>query len=255
MRVLTLTVMTFLAGVSSVHAFEDVLRTHGGFWNWRAYHTMRYDVVGWPFSPDPRSREAETVDLETRRIRIDGGGARSPYHLGFDGRSTWVRPSFGAVHAPSRFYALVPFQLIGMPFVLGEAGVRQEDLGYRVFDGRLYEVFAFHLPAGADTPADTFVAYVDDDTRLLHMVTFDFTYPALADRGGGPSPACAVVFDEWQNVSGLTVPRTLSFHDWVNGRLGATRASFSVENVAFDQAAVVPSAFADPGEENSLPLN
>ncbi|MBV9080277.1 MAG: hypothetical protein JO102_04065 [Elusimicrobia bacterium] len=237
-----LTIALLLA--SPVRAFEDTLLVHGGFWNWRAYKTMRYEVQGWPFSKNAASRrDLHTVDLDTGRIRIDG--ERVPYHLGFDGKQAWVSPTADAVAAPARFYTLAPFQFIGMPFVLAEPGVEQKDLGYRWVDGKWYEVYQFHYLNGADTPSDTFTAYVDNETRMLHLVYYDVTFPGLANP-----VRHAVVFDEWQTVDGLTVPKTLSIREWVNDKLGGhpgnLKATFVVSHVHFDNAAAAPAAFAAP---------
>ena len=232
---LTATAAVLFIGAAPAHAFEDTLRTHGGFWNWHAYRTMRYDLEGWPFQKKSRGREFHTVDLQTGKIRIDSDGGFPLYHLGFDGRSAWVSPSRDAINALTRFYTLAPFRFIGMPFVLAQAGVSQENLGERLVAGRKYEAYRFRFPPGTDSPSDDFIAYVDDDTRLLHLVTFEVNRREFA-----------VVFDEWQGVDGLTVPRRLSFHEWADGRPGPARASFEVLNVAFDKAFAEPAAFARP---------
>jgi hypothetical protein len=240
----TAIVMTF--GVPSAQAFDDTLRAHGGFWNWRAYRTMRYDLAGWPFSRDARRSDLNVVDLQTKRVRVDSGAGAVPFHVAFDGRDAWVRPSPAALNSPPRFYALAPYTFIGMPFTLAEAGVTQEDLGYRNLGGRRYEAYRFVRETGPCAVADEFIAYVDDDTRLLQLVVFRVTDPLLGGTARGTLARHAVVFDEWQTVDGLTVPRRLSIHEWVDGRLGERKAELTVSNADFDRAAVSPAAFARP---------
>jgi hypothetical protein len=229
-----------------VQAFEHVLRSHGGFWNWRQFQTMRYDLVGWPFSPGTGD-DMQTVDLESGRIRVDGGSAGQTYHLGFDGHDVWMQPSHQAIKAPPRFYALVPYQFIGMPFVLAEPGVTEKELGTQTVNGRECEVYSFHLPTGTGVLTDELTAYVDSDTDLLYFVTFAIDPHRV---GVGASAAMtgtfAMVFDEWQTVDGLTVPARMSIHDWNQGALGASRGAFSVEHVEFDHAFADASAFMRP---------
>jgi hypothetical protein len=230
-------------------AFEDALRAHGGFWNWRAYRTMRCDVTGWPFCRAASGRDHLTIDLPTHRVRVDSDGppvdARPPYAAGFDGRQAWVRPSPDAIGAPARFYTEAPFQFIGMPFVLAEAGVEEQDLGDRWVNGRWFEAYRFVDTRGADTPSDTFVAYIDMDTHLLRYAVYEVTWPGLAVHGRRPARQ-AVEFDEWQEADGLMVPKRISICDWTNGRPGDERAAFTVDDVHFDRAAAAPAAFAPP---------
>src|SRR5688572_5016701 len=107
---LTATAVALFLGVAPARAFDDTLKTHGGFWNWRAFQTMRFDLEGWPFSKNRRGREYQTVDLLSRRVRIDGDAHFRLFHLGFDGKKAWVSPSKSAVSAPLRFYAQAPSQ-------------------------------------------------------------------------------------------------------------------------------------------------
>ena len=245
MRAAALTVIALLAGVSSAQAFEHVLRSHGGFWNWRQFQTMRYDLVGWPFSPGAGD-DMQTVDLETGRVRVDGGRAGDTYHLGYDGRDVWIQPSHQAIKAPPRFYALVPYQFIGMPFVLAEPGVTEKELGTQTVNGRLCEVYSFHLPTGTGVLTDDLTAYVDTDTDLLYLVTFSIDPHRMGVDASAMTGTFAMVFDEWQTVDGLTVPEKMSIHDWQNGAPGQSRGAFSVQNVEFDRAFADASAFVRP---------
>lgn len=226
MRTFALTLVALLVAVNA-RAFEGTLRAHGGYWNWAAYRTMRFDVTGWPFSREAAARDAQTVDLRTGRLRVDGGRPGAWYALGFDGRTVWADGATASLAAPPRFYALTPYRFIGMPFVLAEPEVVQEDLGRRKLNGAWHEVYRFRSPGRG-----TFLAYVDPATDLLYAVVFD--------------AGNAVVFDEWQEVDGLTVPRRVSFHEWNAGALGARKATFTVRNAHFDRAAAHPSAFAAP---------
>jgi hypothetical protein len=217
---LTATAILMTFGVPSAQAFDDTLRAHGGFWNWRAYRTMRYDLAGWPFSRDARRADLNVVDLQTKRVRVDSGAGSFPTYPAIDS-----------------------FTFIGMPFTLAEAGVTQEDLGTTVMDGRRFEAYRFTRRAGP--VSDQFIAYIDDDTRLLYLVVFAPRDPAA---GGGALAWHAVVFEEWQTVDGLTVPRRWSIHEWNErkGRLGERKAELTVSNADFDRAAVSPAAFARP---------
>ena len=200
---LTATALALFLRVPSAHAFDDTLKSHGGFYRWHGYRTMRFDLKGWPVSPGRGRRDVHVVDIPTG-ARMDGGAS----------------------------LPLDPFQFVGMPFVLAEPGVRHEELGLTLLEGRRYEGHRFEFQSESGMPGDVCIAYLDDATHELALAVILFADPGLAPH--------VIVFEEWQEANGLTVPRLISIHEWVDGRPGPLKAAVTVENAAFDQAAALP---------------
>ena len=150
---------------------------------------------------------------------------------------------------PARFYAFTPFYFFGLPFFFADPGCKHESQGTKTLDGKEYDVVKFFYEAGiGDTPDDNYVAYFDKETHLLKLVHYIVTYPAFT---GGKSPdeleRQAIVYDEWQKVNGLLVPKKVTSHGWQEGKLiSESPRSFSYENVTFKKEQPAAGLFTKP---------
>ena len=85
-----------------------------------------------------------------------------------------------------------------------------------MFQGKEYDAVRITFAKGTgDTPDDYYVAYIDRATAHLKMVYYVVTYPAM--RKGRPVSQLephAIVFEDWQTVDGLLVPKTAPFYKW-----------------------------------------
>ena len=80
-----------------------------------------------------------------------------------------------------------------------------------------------------------YVAYIDSATAHLKMVYYVVTYPAM--RKGRPISQLephAIVFEDWQTVDGLRVPKTAPFYKWTgSGVEGEALGRLEFSNVHF----------------------
>ena len=133
---------------------------------------------------------------------------------------------------------LPPFIFSVYRFFFADPGCKHESLGTKTLDGKEYAAIRFTYEAGTgDTPDDNYVAYFDKKTHLLKLVHYIVTYPAFT---GGKSPEelerHAIVYDEWQKVNGLLVPKQITSHGWQKDRLvSESPVSMSYENVTFNK--------------------
>lgn len=222
---------------------DKALNAHGGIETLRQYGTLEYGLKDFPGPKAPLS-DHQLFDLRSRRALITS----STYKIGFDGEQVWIT-SPKALGMPARFYAFTPFYFFGLPFFFADPGCKHESLGTKSLVGKEYDVIKVTYEVGiGDTPDDNYVAYFEKDTHILKLVHYIVTYPALA---GGKSPEelerHAIVYDEWQTVNGLRVPKKLSSHGWKNDQLvSESPRSWSYENVTFKKEQPAPKIFSKP---------
>lgn len=216
-------------------ALDRGLAAHGGLDTWQSYGMLEYDLV------QGDEGDHQMIDLHTRKVLV----ANDTYKIGFDGENVWITPGMDAFGGSPRFYSSLYFYFFGIPFVLADPGTNREDLGQRTVAGKTYDVIQVTFGNGVgDSPDDAYLPHFDPETHQLAMLLYTATY-----RDQEPSDSYnALVYDEWQEVGGLLVPKKMTFHRWDNDQqqLGEPRGERVFNNVRFEQAAPDPSRFAMP---------
>jgi uncharacterized protein DUF6503 len=228
------------------------LEAHGGLTKWRGFAAVEYDL-SWETAGGEK-KDHQLFDLQTR----DGLITSDKYTLGKSGAEVWVKPGLEALDGtPPRFYMGTPFYFFGMPFVFADPGAKQESLGKKTFQGKEYDAVKITFAGGTgDTPEDYYVAYIDPATAHLKMVYYVVTYPAL--RKGRPLAQLephAIVFDEWQTVNGLLVPKSAPFYHWTGSEIeGKPLGTLRFSAVHFLKEAPAASKFEKPADAVVAPL-
>ena len=232
----------FLFSSSDLQAqIEEAIKAHGGIDTFRQFGTLQYTLKDFPFGPKAPLNDNQLFDLYSRRALITSNA----YKIGFDGEQVWITDP-EALGMPARFYASTPFYFFGLPFFFADPGCNHESLGTKTLDSKEYDVVRFSYEAGiGDTPNDNYVAYFDKETHRLKLVHYIVTYPAFA---GGKSPQelerHAIIYDEWQEVNGLSVPKRITSHGWEADKLvGESQLSWSYENVTLKRERPEPEIF------------
>ena len=154
-----------------------------------------------------------------------------------------------ALGLPPRFYSSTPFYFFGLPFLFADPGINAESLGTKELDGREYNVVKITFDKGVgDTPEDDFVAYIDKETNQLKLVNYIVTYPPLMQgKSIDELERHASVYEEWQEVDGLVVPKKISFYVWSDEKLGEGPGGFMIfENVSFKDGSPDSALFSKP---------
>lgn len=234
---------------------EDALKAHGGIELFRQYGSVEYDLRNWPLGESGFVNDHHLIDLKSRKILITG----DRYKVGFDGKDVWALPGDAKLPGPPRFYVSTPFYFFGMPFLFADSGVVQKPLGAKSLNGKPYDVakMTFKEDVG-DTPEDYYIAYFDKKTHLLHLLVYIVTYPPFREgKSVEQLDQHAIVFDGWQKVSGLLVPKKVTFHGWKNDQLGEAFVSCTFENVSFQKGRPdanrflkLPGAVVDESHKN-----
>jgi hypothetical protein len=138
-----------------------------------------------------------------------------------------------------------------MPFVFADPGTSHESLGKKMFQGREYDAVKItYKPGTGDSSDDFYVAYLEADSGQLKLSSYVVTYPAL--RKGKP---IAIVFEEWQEIEGLTVPRVAQYYAWKNDNIdGEPLGKMSFDNVHFSSQTPPAGMFEKPAEAVVAPL-
>lgn len=222
------------------NALTKTWEAHGGLTEWRKQGTLTYTLNGFPLSAQVAKPFVSTVDLANRYNRIEGEG----FVVGYDGNTAWSLPGPDAVGLPPRFFALGSFYFIGMPFVFADQGVLLEEQGTSVFRGKKYQMVKAAYKAGTGyTAKDDYILLIEPDTHLLKLIHHSVTEPS------NKVERVTWVFDEWQRVSGLLIPKRMTFYGgWSEGTLPGPGLSCTIEKAEFRTAAPNPTLYARPAD-------
>ncbi len=238
-RALSFLAAMVFAASSATAQIEESCEAHGGLGTWRSFGQARFDLT-WK-SPKATLKDTHLFDLVTRRGLIV---SESYKHGVSEGGEVWVSPNAEALGGrPPRFYMWTPLYFFGMPFVLADRGAKHEALGRKSFRDAEYDAVKVTFEKGVgDTPDDYYVAYIEPDSRRLKLVYYIVTYASLQkDRPLSELEEHALIFDEWQPVDELLVPKTATIYDWKDGAAhGDPLGTLEFSNV--DLAAERPDA-------------
>jgi len=225
---------------------ERSVEAHGGLARWQSFGTVEYDSTF--ENPQGTKQDFQVFNLRTR----DGLISAETYKLGASRGEVWIKPGLDALGGtPPRFYMWTPFYFFGMPFVFADPGAAQASLGKKNFQGREYDAVKITYKAGTgDSPDDFYVAYIDSTSGRLKLASYIVTYTAL--RKGKALEELephAIVFDEWQEVDGLTVPKVAQYYAWKDENIhGEPLGKMSFLNVHFSPQAPDDAEFAKPAD-------
>ncbi len=250
---LPIALLTFaLASTSALAQLDRCLEAHGALAKWRSYGTVEYDLKS-KFG-QKKSNDHQLFNLWTR----DGVIQCDKYTLGSSGGDVWIKPGLDALGgSPARFYMWTPFYFFGMPFVFADKGAQQEALGKKSFQGKEYDALKITFGKGTgDTPDDYYLAYIDPATSQLKLSSYIVTYPSMRkDRPISELEPHAIIFEEWQTVDGLRVPKVAQFYKW-NGHdiEGDPLGRLEYTDVHFRKEAPDETKFRKPADAVAAPI-
>lgn len=248
----TVCVLTLCAFGVAHAQIDRAIAANGGLEKWRSFSAVQYDLTY--ERPSGTKRDHQLFDLHSR----DGLITAVNYTLGSSHGEVWIKPTLDALGGtPPRFYMWTPFYFFAMPFVFADPGAKQEALGRKRFQDRDYDVVKITYQAGTgDSPDDFYLAYIDPDSGRLKLAVYVVTYPQL--RKGKPLDQLeqhAIVFEEWQQADGLTVPKSAAYFHWDGETIaGDALGRMHFSEVRFSATAPDASQFAKPADAITAPL-
>ena len=238
--------LLFAAPERALSQIEKAVAVHGGLSKWQRFGTVEYDLIY--ERPKGEKRDHQLFNLHTR----DGLITSETYSLGASNGDVWIKPNAEILGGtPPRFYIWTPFYFFGMPFVFADPGAKQEPLGQKEFQSQKYDAVKITFKAGTgDSPDDYYIAYVDPASGQLKLSVYVVTYASM--RKAKPIEQLephAIVFEEWQDVDGLKVPKSAAYFNWKNETIeGEALGRLRFNNVKFSTATPDESRFAKPAD-------
>jgi len=247
-----LSLLSFLLGSSAFAQLDRAFEAHGGIAKWKSFASVEFDQT-WTSAKGVK-KDHQLVDLRSR----DGLITSDAYTLGASKGMVWITPALDALGGtPPRFYMWTPFYFFGMPFVFADPGVVQESLGKKMFQGHEFDAVKVTFKKGTgDSSDDFYTAYVDPKSGQVKLVSYVVTYAALRkNRPMDQLEPHVLVFEEWQDASGLRVPKRGSFSNWKNENIeGEPLGVMEFANVNFSEKAPDAAKFAEPANAVVAPL-
>ncbi len=222
---------------------EHLVDAHGGLGAWRSAPTVSFQDQ-WS-QPEGEGGPPGRVVVEQgpRRAYIDYPG--TDMSMAWDGQRAWSENWQNP--APPRFFALLNYHFANLPWLVHDPGVVLSEFGPRKLPNDPTEYFSVKITYEAgtgDTPDDYYRLYVHPDTHRLKATEYTVTYDALLPEGVDSTPANLLIYDEWQTVDGLLVPKHFTIYNpagQVYFRCAFSDWSFSR---GFDEGQMTPSANA-----------
>lgn len=207
---------------------------HGGLEQWNKMKTMEFSY------PKREGTELHQVDLPTRKVRI----THENYTIGFDGKEAWVTPDKEALGGVSaRFYHNLIFYFYAIPYVLADPGTNYEVLPSRTINGKELNAIKVSFNDGVgDAPDDYYIAHFDKKTNEMYLLLYTVTYFS----GESNENFGAIVFDDWKEVNGLKIPKTMKGYKYAADTLGEQRYIHEFSDLKLSETALDPSIFERP---------
>ncbi len=168
---------------------------HGGLDAWFAGGALTFRYAYRPVGDRPARVSTQTIDLvDSRAYHTLEEPMRG--RIAWDGERAWSKLE-GEGDFNARFWALTPYYFVGMPFVLGDPGVKlaivDDDPTKAGFAAGTHVVKATFEPGTGDAPDDYYVLYLAEDDHRLLGLRYIVTY---YDRPGGPKEKLIVYEDD-----------------------------------------------------------
>ncbi len=217
--------------------FEKSLSHHGGLDTWNSYGTLTFERIS------ESGNSTHIIDLKNRNEKIINPTST----LTFASEGFWTDATDEKTRANlkgTRFYKNLWFYFFGLPFVTADPGANQQDLPEATLDGKTYNRVKITFGENiGDAPDDQYILWLDQQTGQLELINYSVTY----GRGASASEKYnAIVFNEWQEVNGLKVPKKFKGHVWEDNKLGDVKYEFEFGNISFEKARPSVNTFDTP---------
>jgi len=210
-------------------SITKIFQAHGGYDTWLSMNTMSYQFGG-----------VETiVDLQ-HRYTVNLGENQQ---VGFDGQNVWVNPPSDNAEGQRMRYNLM-WYFYAFPFVVGDPGVRYEDLDPKVLDGLRYNAVKISYEDGVgDSPKDNYIILTDPETDQMKWLMYTATFGGEERK----TEYSLIRYDGWKYRGGLLLPTNLQWYNYEAEALKGARGQARVfEQVKVTKEIADPSIFAAP---------
>lgn len=217
----------------------DAIEAHGGLEAWYEAPTSSYTWEYGNIGADLQFKSFLVADNSTRRVyhellSVGSYGHPQPVdgRFAWDGTQAWIDPPEITAVNP-RFWATSGYYFEQIPFVFADPGLKYEVLDDDTLGGRTYHLVRVSFDQGiGDSPGDTYVAYIDRETKRIGAVRYTVSYgrPPTADP---PRRETLFEYHDYATVDGLTVATRFRGYDFGDGQKGVFRNEAWADSISF----------------------
>jgi hypothetical protein len=196
-----------------------IFDAHGGIDNWNAMKGLYFEIE------KPNGNDIYDVALKSRKSLIT-----SEHHLlGFDGENVWLKNLDTVTYKSNpKFYYNLMFYFYAMPFVLGDDGINYSEAEAIEFEGVTYPGLLISYNAGVgESPEDEYILYYHPETHKMEWLGYTVTYFSK-EKG---KEFHFIKYSDWQKVSGLKLPKTLTWYNYENNKPTTMRNAMNFVNL------------------------
>jgi hypothetical protein len=214
-------------------ALVKVLDAHGGLEKWKEQETLTFE------KPGKKAIEKYTVDICSRKEKVISGDIER----GFDGKNVWLLDTENAFEGDAYFYSNLYFYFYAMPFVLADNGIVYSETKPVNHEGKAYPgiKISFEDGVGASSKDEYFLHY-NPETYKLEWLGYTVTY-----RSGVKSSKISWIhYNDTQELSGLILPKSLTWHMAEGLNIGEAKRTVDFHNVTISKEEMPDSFYAKP---------
>lgn len=191
---------------------DHLVKAHGGLETWSSAPTVSFEDEFRQGDAESGATSVVIVEQGRRRAYIDYPG--TDMRIAWDGERAWSENWTSP--RPPRFLALLNYHFANLPWLVHDPGVKLSEFGTRRLPGDPTEYFSVKITYEAgtgDTPKDYYRLYVHPDTHRLKATEYVVTYKALLPEGVEETPPNTLIYDEFETVDGLVVPKHYTIYN------------------------------------------
>ncbi len=214
-------------------AMVKVFDAHGGLEQWKKQRTLSFVL------PKPELSETHTIDLWSRRDRID----TEQFSMGFDGEKAWLLDTGENYKGDAGFYHNLMFYFYAMPFVLADDGIIYTKAEALEFEGKNYPglKIAYRSGVGASSK-DEYYIHFDPETHQMAWLGYTVTY-----RTGESSDNVRWInYGNWQEVDGLLLPKSITWHKYEGRKIKEPASTVTFEEITLSETSKPKAFYAKP---------
>jgi hypothetical protein len=207
---LTLAAGHVQAAESPRQIVDSMIGAHGGMERWTSAPTVSFKVEMVPAGQ--AGGVVSTVAVEQGRRRAYHEIPALSARMAWDGENAWSEN--WTLPFPPRFAALLHYYFANLPWLTRDPGVRLASEGTAKLPRESTDYLTVRMTFDdgvGDSPRDSFLLFVNPETRRLRAVEYVSTHPAVLPKGASAMPPNLVLYEEHTTVNGLVVPTRYEF--------------------------------------------
>lgn len=212
----------------------EIFKAHGGLNQWNEMKNLCFEIS------KNKEDEIHTIALPDRRTVIVSKG----WSIGFDGGDVWLsEKEENTYNGDPVFYHNLMFYFSAMPFVLADTGIEYSEVKATEIDGTVFEgvKIRFEQDVGY-SPKDEYIVYYEPESYQMAWLAYTVTKGSDSTS----SDWHYVKYDEWQQISGLTVPKRLTWYTVENNKPIKARNSVVFEKTSLTETMLDDVVFKRP---------